>query len=280
MLATGQADSLIEELTKPLMRELSAMRKSSEAPAAGSGKLKKEKTPILNVRESNRFVTLTQKLTREEAAEQSNATKLIESLQLPGAIVIADAWDHYEAVALDTVSNGADYIFAIKPVNTELFVRVAELFGKNSKPMICSAPRTDNGSEVIETNSVRVLPGSKLPPSLTEGCIGLEEGCLIEAKKELENTKKDDRSVIRRYFFSSIPFESADKDAQQALLEKLNFHIAQHWSTENKDLWILDIVFRKDRIKWMNAEYLKGRVFLERLALRFLERFQETLGRP
>lgn len=276
MLGTDDAGELMEELAEPLMSELKEKLEFSEGHATGSSKSKKKTAPILEVRETNRFLTLSQKLIKTERDKLFHATKLLDSLQIQGATVVADPLDEHVEVTFEIVSQGADYIVALRPSNTDLFLPVIDLFYRDAKPMIRTASKVEIEPEVIETSSIKVMPGSNLPPDLANSCMGLEEGCLIEAKKEQENKKEGTHSGRARFFFSSIPYESEDKESQRILLETLSSLIWQHWNVENRDSWFLDIVFEKDRIKLMNPEYLKGRAFLESEAWSLLTMAEEV----
>lgn len=102
------------------------------------------------------------------------------------------------------------------------------LFEMNVKPMIKGAPQVELGHGIIESRSIRILAGSKLPETMHKHWIGLEEGCLIEVRKEIEIKKTSQRSVEFRYYFSSIPFEDYDVDKQKSLLNLFENYIRQH----------------------------------------------------
>ncbi len=278
MIGPDSAKELIERLTKPLISEVGNRLISVDGQAVRASRDENDRSPyILNVRDTTNCLTLTQKLIGAKENEITHASELIKTLQIRGAVVIADALNTQKTFAKEIISGGADYILALKSNHPTLFEYVKGLFEMNAKPMLSIPAQVELGHGRIETRSIRILPASKLPRTLAKAWIALDEGCLIEVRKEVENKKTNAHFVEFRYYISSLPYEPYNEQKQVKLLQTLATYIRQHWTIENNTHWVLDVVFNQDRLQSINPEYLQGRTALTKIGLNFLEKYREIL---
>ena len=279
MVGPKSSSELIERLTKPLISEVQKRLISVDGQAVRASRDETNRAPyVLNVRDTANCLTLTQKLIGAKENEITHATELVKSLEINGAVVIADALNTQKKFATQIINQGADYILALKNNHARLYEYVVGLFEMNAKPMLEGMPQVELGHGRIETRSVKILAGSKLPETLHKHWIGLEEGCLIQVRKEVENKKTSEKSVEFRYYFTSIPYVDYDQNKQKDLLSLLETYIRQHWSIENNTHWVLDVVFNQDRLQTINPEYLQGRTSLTKIGLNTLEKYKKILN--
>lgn len=99
-----------------------------------------------------------------------------------------------------------------------------------SKGIVCSPKEISLEHGRIESRSVKILSGSRLPESLTKSWIGLEEGCIIEALTEYEVMKTGVKGAELRYYISSINYDEKDPK----LAEQIGQYIRGHWHIETK----------------------------------------------
>lgn len=278
MIGPDSAKELIERLTKPLVGEATNRLISVDGQAVRASRDDSDRSPyILNVRDTTNCLTLTQQLIGAKENEITHASELIKTLEIRDAVVIADALNTQKDFAEEIILGHADYILALKSNHPTLFEYVKGLFEMNAKPMLGNSPQVELGHGRIETRSIRVLPASRLPRTLLKPWLGLDEGCLIQVRKEVENKKTGARSVEFRYYISSLLYEPYNKEKQATLLQTLATYIRQHWTIENNTHWVLDVVFNQDRLQSINPEYLQGRTALTKIGLSFLEKYREIL---
>ena len=54
--------------------------------------------------------------------------------------------------------------------------------------------------------------------------------------------------------------------------------IRSHWGIENALHWCLDVTFNQDRTQCSNADYIKGRTVLNKMAFNLLTKMQNLKG--
>lgn len=273
-LGAKQSSQLLQRLTQPLIKQADKRLLSVDGQAVRASRDETDRSPyILNVRDCSNSVTITQELIGAKENEITHSSSLISSLCITGAIVIADALNTQKQFASAIIQGGADYVLALKANQKKLYEYVKGLFEMNAKGIVCGPQEISLEHGRIETRSVKILSGSRLPESLTKNWIGLEEGCIIEARTESEVKKTKVKGVELRYYISSINYDEKDPK----LAQQIGQYIRGHWHIENKTHWVLDVVFNQDRLQTLNPEYLKGRTSLNKIALNILESYKKRL---
>lgn len=170
--------------------------------------------------------------------EISAIPRLLERLELRGALVTIDAMGCQHGIADTILKRGADYLLALKANQKSLHTEVAMYFEQSSDLACHETTDADHGR--IETRRAwvshdvdwlrpdRAEPGLHRFPSLTT--IGMVEST-VENKRQV--------SVARRYFLSSAPLSAA------ALLQASR----AHWGVENRLHWVMDVVFHDDLMR-------------------------------
>jgi predicted transposase YbfD/YdcC len=166
--------------------------------------------------------------------------RLLERLELEGALVTIDAMGCQREIAEAIRAKGADYLLALKD-NWPTLAEDVRLFferEKATKADVCVTVDGDHGR--IETRRCRVshdvawlstsrrFPGEPRFPALAT--LGM-----IEAEVERDGNA----STSRRYYLSSAVL-SAEQFAAAA---------RAHWGVENRLHWMLDVVFHDDLMR-------------------------------
>lgn len=170
--------------------------------------------------------------------EISAIPRLLERLELRGALVTIDAMGCQHGIADTILKRGADYLLALKANQKSLHSEVALYFEQASDLDAHETLDADHGR--IETRRAwvsqdvdwlrpdRAEPGLHRFPSLAT--IGM-----IEATVE----NKGQISISRRYYLSSARLSAA------ALLQASR----AHWGVENRLHWVMDVVFHDDLMR-------------------------------
>lgn len=83
-------------------------------------------------------------------------------------------------------------------------------------------------------------------------------------------TATGETSEETRYFITSLGFDS------QYIAERVIRCIRSHWAIENSLHWCLDVTFNQDRTQCTNADYIKGRTVLNKVAFNLLSKLQSA----
>jgi predicted transposase YbfD/YdcC len=164
--------------------------------------------------------------------------RLLERLELTGALVTIDAMGCQNAIAQAITAKGADYLLALKGNRKSLHDEVALFFEKERG--LESHVTTDADHGRIETRrsfvthdtswlgSDRNAPEEPRFPGLA--CIGM---VVSEVEKEGQKT------TSRRYYISSASLSAA----------QLARTVRAHWGVENRLHWVMDVVFHDDLMR-------------------------------
>lgn len=182
-------------------------------------------------------LVLAQEAVDEKENEIVVIPKLLDQLDLEGALVSIDAIACNPAIAEAIVAAGADYLLPVKENQPTPRAEAESYFADAPEQELDIAQSLDkaHGRLEIRTHRVsrsvdwlgsdRAFPGAKRFPKLA--VVGM-----IETQIE----KKDRVSLERRYYIASRPL-SAEAFADAA---------RSHSGIENRVHWVLDVTFKED----------------------------------
>ena len=186
---------------------------------------------------TNSRLVMAQEAVDEKENEIVVIPKLIDQLNLEGALVSIDAIACNPAIAQSIVEAGADYLLSVKDNQPTLKAEAESYFASAPERELDTAQNLDkaHGRLEIRTHKVsksvdwigsnRAFPGARRFPNLA--VIGM-----VEAQIE----KKEKISLERRYYISSRSL-SAEAFADA---------VRSHWGIENRVHWVLDVSFKED----------------------------------
>jgi predicted transposase YbfD/YdcC len=187
--------------------------------------------------EQNQMV-LGQIATDEKSNEITAIPKLLDLLNLKGAIVTIDAMGCQRDIAETIVKNQGDYVLAVKDNQSTLFAKVSRLMDEAILEKFQDLrgdyfEQSNGGHGRIETRRVWVTDEVHHLRDIGEWA-GLASLAAVECTRQVIGGRT---SVERRYFISSLKGCDAERMAQA---------VRAHWGVENKLHWRLDMSFRED----------------------------------
>ena len=184
---------------------------------------------------SRQRLVLGQEACCEKENEISAIPRLLERLELSGALVTIDAMGCQHGIGDAILSAGADYLLALKQNQKSLHDEVGLFF--DVAKGLDTHTTTDAGHGRIETrtasicHSVDWLNGDRSAPGEPR-FRGLTTIAMIEAEVEL----KGETTCSKRFYISSAKLGAAQMLAATRA----------HWGVENCLHWVMDVVFHDD----------------------------------
>lgn len=211
----------------------------------------------------NRLV-LGQRQVDEKSNEITAIPALLQVLDLHGCIVTIDAMGTQKAIAEQIMTQGGDYVLALKGNQENLFEAVQQRFGtaqaqgvQHLEPDFYETTETGHGRE--ETRRCWCLGAVK-------DLIDAEKWSQLTSIVKVESwrTLEDQTSREVRYYISSLAPDA----------ELLATAIRTHWQVENSLHWVLDVAFREDDCRIRTDHAPENFTLLRHLALSALNQEQ------
>lgn len=193
--------------------------------------------------------------------------KLLELLELSGAVVTIDAMGCQTDIAEKIRERGGDYVLAVKEnqpaLHQSLKRHLDEMILEGFKGVRHGFVQTVDGDHGrIETRKLWVT--DQLHDWLDDGqrtrWKDLQSVAVVESTREIPLKPT---GVERRYFISSLPGLGAQRMADG---------IRGHWSVENRLHWVLDVSFAEDQARHRKDHSAENFSRLRRMALNLLRR--------
>jgi predicted transposase YbfD/YdcC len=181
-------------------------------------------------------LTIGQIKTEEKSNEITAIPELLRILEIEGCIVTIDAMGCQKKIASTIIGKGADYVFALKDNQKNLYEDVKLYFEE--------AIQTDIEDYDIETRETIEKGHGRIETRYCYTCSeinwleekrkwpGLQTIVRIDSKRKIDEKTKPET----RYYITSL------ETTPQKILEI----IRDHWGIENSHHWVLDVAFRED----------------------------------
>jgi predicted transposase YbfD/YdcC len=180
---------------------------------------------------SGQRLVLGQEATEEKSNEITAIPRLLQRLELKGALVTIDAMGCQTKIAATILERGADYLLAVKDNQPTLHDDIKRYFDDAPAAELQTIQTTDGDHGRIEvrrhvvSHKVDWLAGDSRFP-------GIKSIAMVENTVE----RNGETSCERRYYICSL-----------ALLATLVADaLRSHWHIENRLHWVLDVIFRED----------------------------------
>ena len=211
---------------------------------------------ILNACATENGLTLGQLLVDCKTNEITAVPELLDTLNLRGATITADALNTQKAIAEKIVSQGNDYVLPAKGNQKALLEEVQDglksaEFDPTSK---LNKQVVEKGHGRIDTRTYFVLPGQNLDAS--QDWKGLQSigMAITESARSGKVTKE-----VRFYIASFRPD-----------VERFAKAVRGHWAVENGLHWTLDVTFREDESRVRKDHAPRNFSLIRKLALNLL----------
>lgn len=189
--------------------------------------------------------------------------KLLELIDIKGAVVTIDAMGTQKGIAKTLVDKGADYILALKGNQSNLQAEVVNfatqaLENREAGVDFNMFEQSNEGHGRIEHRRIYATDEIDFLEDLKKDWKGLNSIVWIESERTVNG--KTTREV--RHYISTLPPHP----------EELGIHIRSHWGIENKVHWLLDMAFREDEQKARAGHIPENMSLIRRIALNLLSK--------
>jgi predicted transposase YbfD/YdcC len=193
--------------------------------------------------------------------------RLLELLQLRGAIVTLDALGCQQGIVEQIVEQGGDYVIAVKSNQPALEAAVQKALDEAlaQEPVTAATlTKKDNRRGRQETRCYAAL---RVPQDVPEFDNWSSAKSLATVTREYVDAKGQTQTGTR-YYISSLPPK----------VKMLAEAVRGHWKVENELHWVLDVTFREDRNRSRAANAQANLGVLRRVALSLLKNTPELKG--
>ena len=180
--------------------------------------------------------------------------EVLQSLDLKGCIVTADALHCHPRMAKAVRARGGHYALKLKGNNGPLYACAAAAFEEACvKGDVPFCETSERGHDRFERRRVSVVAAPKEAPTLP--------GLVMFGKIESERRKSDGKTEPYVYYAAL-----SKRQTPRQLLKV----IREHWSVENKLHWPLDVVFNEDDARTRKNHAPQNLSFIRRMAIDIL----------
>lgn len=215
---------------------------------------------------SEQQLVLGQEKVEEKSNEITAVPKLLNLLELEGAIVTLDAMGCQKAIAKQIREKKADYVLALKGNQSSLCKDVEDFLKEQEKQQFkhstvasCRTKDVDHGRIEIRTawitNDVKWLQ-ERHPDWKDLSSIGMVRS---------QRTEKGKTTTDTRYFISSLKEENAQLFAKA---------VRDHWGVE-KMHWLMDVVFDSDQSRIRKDDAPQNFATIQQMALNLLKQVKD-----
>jgi predicted transposase YbfD/YdcC len=212
---------------------------------------------------TNCGLTLGQVAVDDKSNEITAIPKLLEMLELAGAIVTIDAMGCQKDIAKIIVGKDADFILAVKDNQPKLreaietsFTRIDNQDVENTGSRHYATQEKSRGRN--EGRDYVIAPIPKEMSALKTEWKGLRTIGRVIAKVERDGKQSEEV----RYYISSLP----------AKVKQFSGAVRGHWGIENSLHWVLDVVFGEDASAIHIGHAPENFGFLRRFVISLLKR--------
>lgn len=213
-------------------------------------------------------VTLGQVQVDEKSNEITAIPKLLEMIDIKGAIISIDAMGTQTAISKKIIEEGGDYVLALKGNQSNLHDEILNYFNQaeaidfegiehTSYHTVENSHGREEKRQVYATSELDWLPQK-------DEWEGLQSIAMVVS----EQIRDGKISVERRMYISSLPAEA----------KEIAYAIRSHWGIENQCHWVLDVAFKEDSLKAKAGNIAENLSAIRKMALALLKQDKKTKG--
>jgi predicted transposase YbfD/YdcC len=203
----------------------------------------------------------------EKSNEITAIPKLLELLELHGAIVTIDALGCQKEIAAKIRAGGGDYVLAVKGNQEHLEEDIINHFAAFDEGRLRKRPRVAESREKGHgRQEYRRCEAFAVPRTLRGLEFWRDAGSICRVTR-VYTEKGEEKGEVRYYLSSLRP--------NAALLARA---VRQHWGIENGLHWVLDMYFGEDRSRARTDAAAANMALLRRWALSLLRQDETMQG--
>jgi len=212
-------------------------------------------------------LTLGQLKVNGKSNEITAIPKLLDLVDVDGAIVTIDAMGCQTDIASKIIDKGADYVLALKGNQGNLVDEIENYFDQadeiDFEGVECDAVGLKQaGHGRIEQREIYVTEDIDWLPQ-KEKWRDLKSIVMVKSERLLPCQQP---SFEKRYYISSLPAQAI----------KVADAIRKHWGIENQAHWILDVAFREDEQNADAGNIAENMSLIRRIALNLLKQEKDA----
>ena len=212
-------------------------------------------------------VSLGQVAVDDKSNEITAIPRLLELLDLNGALVTIDAMGCQKEIAAKIVGGGGDYILPVKDNQPHLhqdiddsFMAAMETDFAGLEWSVARTEETNRGRQEVRECHVIARPAGLRDAGLWKGLAAI---CMLMSRRVVDGVE----SVEFRYFIGSFA----------GTAEEYLGAIRAHWGIENSLHWVLDVVFREDESRHHAGNSCENLALLRKLAIGLLKQEKHAM---
>jgi predicted transposase YbfD/YdcC len=221
---------------------------------------------MVSVWSAEQHLVLGQKKVDHKSNEITAIPPLLEMLAIRGCLVSIDAMGCQREIAKAIITEGADYVLALKGNQGNLHEDVVQLFTaarkqnfKNIEHQFHSTVEKGHGRN--ETRSYWVMGNTEYLIA-AKNWVGLQSIGMVESERKINGKS----SIEQRYYILSI-----NSDVQRFAQA-----VRSHWSIENQLHWMLDVSFSEDKVQNYQGYSAENLAVIRHLGINLLSRDKES----
>lgn len=208
-------------------------------------------------------MVLGQEATAAKSNEITAIPKLLQMLELKGALVTIDAMGCQKEIASQIVDGGGDYVLAAKDNQPTLTAAIGDHFTRLHETDFagCEVRRLTTVDEGHGRAERRLYFITALPDSMKSFQADWKK--LTSIGQAISITQRDGREVSDvRYFILSL----------EPQVKRFATAVRGHWGIENSLHWVLDMTFREDECRIRKDHGPENFATIRRTALSLIKR--------
>ena len=203
----------------------------------------------------------------EKSNEITAVPKLLELLDLHGAIVTLDALNCQKEIAAKIREGGADYVLAVKGNQEHLEEDIINHFAARDEGRLRRRPRVAERQEKGHGREEYRRCEAFAVPATLRGLADWRDAASVCRVTRVYTEKGQEKGEVR-YYLSSLPPDA----------ELLARAVRGHWGVENGLHWVLDMYFGEDRSRARTGAAAENMALLRRWALSLLRQDKTMRG--
>jgi predicted transposase YbfD/YdcC len=214
---------------------------------------------------TEQHLVLGQVAVEDKSNEIPAIPKLLELLDVSGAMVSIDAMGCQKEIAAKIRAGGADYVLSVKENQPHLLEDIQRCFEKGLDTDFAGLEHSQHeecygGHGRVERHSVHTIVN---PEGIRDAALWQDLKAIVMVFSERQEQGKEETAEVRFYIGSRAAKAKAYAGS-----------IRSHWGIENGLHWVLDVSFDEDGCRMRTDNSPENMALLRRLALCVLKRHE------